>query len=49
MASTSTDITTDNPYIGTGWSFPPTFSPGGEEIAMTTGKEQTLSMPIITS
>jgi uncharacterized protein len=39
MASTSTDITTDNPYIGTGWSFPPTFSPGGEEIAMTTGKE----------
>lgn len=35
----TTDITSENPYIGTGWSFPPTFSAAGGDIAMTTGKE----------
>ena len=39
MAITTTDITTDNPYIGTGWSFPPTFSPSGADLNMTTGIE----------
>jgi len=26
-----------NEYIGTGWSFPPTFNPGGSAIYMTAG------------
>lgn len=39
MAITTTDITNNNPYIGTGWSFPPTFSPNGVDLEMTTGVE----------
>jgi phage baseplate assembly protein W len=26
-----------NEYIGTGWSFPPTFNPGGKDLEMTSG------------
>lgn len=28
-----------SPFIGTGWSWPPVFTPGGEKLEMTTGVE----------
>jgi phage baseplate assembly protein W len=29
----------DNPFLGTGWSFPPSFSPGGGAVSTVSGVE----------
>jgi len=30
---------TDQAFLGTGWSFPPTFTPGGADVALVSGAE----------
>ncbi len=32
-------MATESPFLGTGWSFPPTFGRGGAEVAMVSGVE----------
>ena len=40
----------DRAFLGSGWSFPPTFSTGGAEIAMSSGEEDvTQSLEILLS
>jgi phage baseplate assembly protein W len=33
------EMTTDPSFLGTGWSFPPRFTQGGEEVEMVSGVE----------
>ncbi len=32
-------MSTDQPFLGTGWSFPPAFTKGGAEVEMVSGAE----------